>query len=125
MMIQRQLRRPLIPVVIALLLIAGCTALGILTPQTLDERLSYAYDQHTAALQTIASATNQHLITSADAVSVLAIADHSRLLLDAARAASGGGDLSTAEGRLVLATNVLRELQTYLRSRTRPPGGAT
>jgi hypothetical protein len=124
-MIQRQLQRPLIPVLLVLALIAGCAALGLATPKTLDERLSYAYEQHTAALQTIASSTNQKLITSADAVSMLAIADQSRLLLDAARSATTAGDVSTAEGRLVLATNVLRELQTYLRTRTNPQRGAS
>lgn len=124
MMIQRQLRRPLIPALLVML-IAGCASLGILTPQTLDERLSYAYDQHTAALQTITSAANQRLITKQEGVSILAIADQSRALLDAARVATGAGDISTAEGRLILATNVLRELQVYLRSRTRPQGGAT
>lgn len=125
MMIQRQLRRPLILVLLVMLLSAGCAALGILAPQTLDERLSYAYEQHTAALQTVTNATNQRLLSSRDAVSILAIADQSRLLLDAARGAQAGGDLSSAEGRLILATNVLRELQTYLQSRTRPQGGVT
>ena len=115
------LKRSLMPVL--LMLFAGCAALGILTPQTLDERLSYAYDQHTAALQTITSATNQKLISSSDAQAVLTIADQSRLLLDGARAASSGGDTASAEGRLILATNVLRQLQTYLRSRP-SSGGA-
>ena len=124
MMIQRQLRRPLIPVLLVML-IAGCASLGLLTPQTLDERLSYAYDQHTAALQTITTATNQKLLTSRDAVSLLAIADQSRALLDAARGAQAGGDVSTAEGRLLLAINVLREVQTYLRTRNVALGGTT
>jgi len=123
-MIQRQLHRPLIPVLIAMLLV-GCASLGLVTPQTLDERLSYAYDQHTAALQTITSTTNLRLINSRDAVSMLALADNARLLLDAARGAQRGGDVESAEGRLILATNVLRELQTYLRTRTRIQGGAT
>ena len=124
MMIQRQLRRPLIPALLVML-IAGCASLGILTPQTLDERLSYGYEQLTAALQTVSAAANQKLITKSEGQSILAIADQSRLLLDAARAAQTNGDLTSAEGRLVLAVNVLRELQTYLRSRTVIQGDST
>jgi hypothetical protein len=46
---------------------------------------------------------------------VLKSTDSARELLDAAKVASGGGDIQTAEGRLALATNVLTELQAYLR----------
>jgi hypothetical protein len=48
---------------------------------------------------------------------VLKLADESRALLDAARAAAKVGDPTTANGKLVLATSILTQLQTYLRSK--------
>lgn len=106
---------PVIPLL--LILLAGCPSMGIVQPQSFDERLSYAYDQHTAALQSIATAVNMKDISGKDGQAVLDIADNARLLLDSARVATTSGDTATAEGRLVLATNVLRELNNYLRSR--------
>lgn len=100
-----------------LLLLAACGSLGLVTPQSLDERLSYAYGQHTGALQTITGATDLGELHSTEAKTVLAITDNARLLLDSAKLAAGTGDVSTAEGRLVLATSVLREVNAYLRQR--------
>lgn len=106
------------PLVLPLLLIlAACGSLGLVTAQSLDERLSYAYGQHTGALQTIATATDLGELHSSEAKAVLAITDNARLILDSAKLAAGAGDVSTAEGRVVLATNVLREVNTYLRQR--------
>jgi hypothetical protein len=48
---------------------------------------------------------------------VLKITDEVRTALDAARLAAGAGDVSTAEGRLQLATSILVNLQAYLRTR--------
>lgn len=42
--------------------------------------------------------------------------DDSKALVDAARAANAAGDTEGAEGRLVLATNVLTALRAYLGS---------
>lgn len=100
-----------------LILLSACGSLGLVTPQSFDERLSYAYDQHTAALQSITTAVDLKEMSGKDGQAVLAIADNARLLLDSARVATTAGDTATAEGRLVLATNVLRELTSYLRSR--------
>ena len=48
---------------------------------------------------------------------VAIVTDEVRAALDAARLAAGAGDVATAEGRLQLATAILINLQTYLRSR--------
>lgn len=120
----RLLKHPAIPILTALLMI-GCASLGLATPKTFEERLAYAYNQHTAALQTITNTTNLRLISSRDAVALLAIADQSRLLLDSSRMAFSGADLQSAEGRLVLATNVLRELENYMVTRTSAQRGPT
>lgn len=108
-----KLKLSIIPLL--LILLAGCPSMGIVTPQSFDQRLSYAYDQHTAALQSITNAVNAKEMSGTDGKAVLAIADNARLLLDSARVATTSGDTATAEGRLLLATNVLRELTSYLR----------
>jgi len=100
-----------------LILLTACASMGLVTPQSFDERLSVAYEQHTAALQSIATAVNLKDLSGKDGQAVLAIADNARLLLDSARIATSSGDTSTAEGRLVLATNVLREVSAFLRQR--------
>lgn len=100
---------------VAFLVLAGCASLGLEAPQSFDERLAYAVTQNAAARQAAANALDAGDIQLADAQYVLKSTDSARELLDAAKVASGGGDIQTAEGRLSLATNVLTELQAYLR----------
>jgi hypothetical protein len=109
-----KLKLSILPV---LILLTACASMGLVTPQSFDERLSVAYEQHTAALQSIATAVNLKDLNGKDGQAVLAIADNARLLLDSAKLATASGDVNSAEGRLLLATNVLRELSTFLRSR--------
>ena len=103
--------------VLILAFLAACAELGLAPAQTFDQKLAYAYGTHTAVIQTATQALTDKTITSTDARQVLKLADESRTLLDAARAASGAGDPSTAEGRLTLAAQILTQLQAYLRSR--------
>lgn len=105
------------PAIALVVAIAGCTALGMAQPQTTKERLAYAYSAHTAIQNAAADALTAGEITSADGQAVLKLADESRTVLDAARVALNAGDTSTAEGRVALATSILTELQSYLRSR--------
>lgn len=102
---------------IAFLFLAGCATLGLAPASTFDERLAYAVSQNAAIRQTAANALDAGEIQLADAQYVLKTTDETRTFLDAAKAASGAGDISTAEGRLGLATSVLTTLQTYLRSK--------
>lgn len=114
------------PVVLAVLLaltlpvaltLPGCTHFGLEQAQTLDQRLAFAYGAHMAVLDAAAVGVQTGKLTAEDGEHVLKLADESRLLLDAGRVAAGGGDISTAEGRLVLALGVLTQLQTYLNTR--------
>lgn len=99
------------------LLLAGCAALGITQPQTFEQKLAYAYGTHSAVQQGATQALADKTLSSTDAMQVLKLADESRALLDAARAAAKIGDPTTANGKLVLATQILVQLQTYLRSK--------
>lgn len=95
----------------------GCASIGLEEPQSIDQRLAYAYGTHTAVLDAAAVGVATGKLTPEDGEQVLKLADESRLLLDASRAALGAGDVATADGRLLLALNVLTQLQAYLNAR--------
>lgn len=103
----------------ALLLLAGCAQLGLAPASSFDERLAYAVSQNAAVRQAAAKSLDAGEIQLQDAQFVLKTTDEARTLLDAARVASSTGDVSTAEGRLSLAVNVLTQVQTYLRTRSK------
>lgn len=100
-----------------LFLLTACASLGLAPASSFEERLAYAVSQNAAVRNTAAASLERNEITLGDAQRVLKITDEVRTALDAARLASGVGDVSSAEGRLQLATAILVELQNYLRSR--------
>lgn len=100
-----------------LVCLSACAQLGLAPAQTFDEKLAYAYGTHTAVLKAATLALNAKTISSKDAEQVAKLADESRQLLDAAHVAENSGDITTANGRLLLATNVLEQLQVFLRAR--------
>jgi hypothetical protein len=97
--------------------VTGCASFGIQPARSFDQNLAYAYSSHTAVLEAASNALEAGSLTVEDAEAVLALADQSRVLLDSARLAAGAGDVTTAEGRLALATNVLQQLVAYLNAR--------
>lgn len=99
----------------AVLGLVACAAL--VTPQTFTEKLAAGYVTHTAVLTAATNALNASEITSADAQGLLKIATEARRVLDAAKLAHDAGDVSTAEGQLAMATDILLQLQAYLRER--------
>lgn len=98
------------------LILSACAQLGLAPASTFEERLAYAVSQNAAVRQTAAVSLENGEISLEDAQRVLKLTDQVREGLDAARFAAGAGDVSTAEGRLQLATSILIELQNYLRS---------
>lgn len=100
-----------------LFLLTACASLGLAPASTFEERLAYAVSQNAAVRNAAAVSLERNEIALDDAQRVLKITDEVRTALDAARLASGVGDVETAEGRLQLATAILIELQNYLRSR--------
>lgn len=107
----------LLPALAFAALVMGCGALGVPKAETFTERLAYAYSTHTAIQNAAASSLQAREISSTDGEQILKLSDQSRQVLDAARAASQAGDVATAEGRLALATNILQQLQAYLRNK--------
>lgn len=100
-----------------LFILTACASLGLAPASTFEERLAYAVSQNAAVRNTAAVSLERNELSLEDAQRVLKITDEVRTALDAARLAAGAGDVSTAEGRLQLATSILVNLQTYLRSR--------
>lgn len=101
-----------------LFLLTACASLGLAPASSFEERLAYAVSQNAAVRETAAVSVERGELSVDDAKRVLKISDEVRTSLDAARLAVGAGDVSTAEGRLQLATSILVNLQTFLRSRT-------
>lgn len=106
-----------IAAVYVLFLVAACATVGLQPAHSFDERLAYAVSQNAAVRQAAANSLDAGEIKVEDAQYVLKTTDETRTLLDAAKVASGGGDIGTAEGRLALAVSVLSQLQSYLRSK--------
>lgn len=100
------------------LLLAGCASLGLAPASGFEDKLAYAVSQNAAVRTAAANSLEAGDIDATDAEAVLKITDEARALLDAARVASGTGDLSTAEARLSLATTILVKLQQHLRERS-------
>lgn len=95
----------------------GCASLGLAPAKSFEQKVAYAYGVHTAVLQSAANAVNHKDITPEEGRQVLTLADESRVLLDASRQAFHIGDIDTANGKLMLATSILSQLQAYLRSK--------
>ena len=95
----------------------GCANLGLAPAESFEQKVAYAYGVHTAVLQSAANAVNHQDISIEEGKQVLNLADESRALLDASRQAFSFGDINTANGKLALATSILSQLQTYLRSK--------
>lgn len=100
-----------------LLILTACAHLGLAPASSFEERLAYAVSQNAAVRETAAVSLERNELALEDARRVLKITDEVRTALDAARLAAGAGDVSTAEGRLQLATSILTNLQIFLRSR--------
>lgn len=101
---------------ILIALLMGCQQLGISTPKSFDQKLAYAYGVHTSVLQGATVALNAKAISSSDAAHVATLGDQSRQLLDAARLVAAT-DPNAANAKLLLATQILEQLQVYLRGK--------
>lgn len=101
---------------LAVLLLAGCASLGLQEAKSFSDRIAYAEGVNTAIRDASTDALNAHSITSADMEHVMAINAQAKALLASARSLQGT-DVQTAEGKLLTATKLLTELQTWLRAR--------
>lgn len=102
------------------LTLQGCATFGLHTPQDNDQRIVYAKKQLEAGAKTIASAVRSKQLDPDKAQKALDIVKEGRTIADAAAFAFSAGDIATAEGRLILLTELLTKLQTLLNERAAP-----
>jgi hypothetical protein len=100
-----------------LLILSACSTLGLEKAQGFTDRLAYANGQVTAVANSATTALSSGRISVEDAKFVSATAKEAGALLDAAQGANEAGDPKSAQGRLLLALNVLDQLSTYLASK--------
>jgi PBP1b-binding outer membrane lipoprotein LpoB len=105
-----------IAILVTAVMFAGCAGMGVEPPKSFEDRLAYATGTNTALRDASTSSLDAGMITSADMEHVMEINAKVKTLLLAARRVSGA-DLSTAESKLIEATKLLTDLQTYLRAR--------
>jgi hypothetical protein len=102
---------------LAVMLLAACSLFNVEKPDTFNQRLAYVYGTEQAVAQQIAEKTRAGVISSDDNKRFVAMVENAKQVADGARAAMSGGDTSTAEGKLLLAKNVLTEVDAYVRSK--------
>ena len=96
-----------------LVLLTACASLGLEPPKSLQDRVAYVTSGADALVVTATNELAAHSISSADAQYVSAAG---RQLSPLLAAVVSDPDPRSAEGRLVLAENTLKELQAYIAS---------
>lgn len=98
----------------AVVLLSACEMTGYTQAKTFNERALYSHSSINALVASTTSALDLRVISSADAIYVRDTAVNSRAVLEAAELAFNGGDLTTAEGRMLMVESVLTSLKSYL-----------
>ncbi len=98
------------------LLLGACASVGVVQPETFNQRLAYAEGVHHAVLDATDSSLNAGMLSSEAAQAVATQADQAEALLNAAKAADAAGDPTTANAKLAIALTALQGLQDYLRA---------
>lgn len=93
--------------------LAGCASMGLAPATTTQDQIAYAYSGVNAALNTLASATQEGLLSSAEATQVNSAILSVKAGLDAAESAAGSGSPNAAS-LLLAATQALTGISTYL-----------
>lgn len=96
----------------------ACAQLGIVQPDTFNQRLAAGYTSVTAVRQGTATLLSGQKITVVDAQNIQTQADTARAGLDIAQGLSST-DITSAENRLTVSLTILQGLQTYLTSRSK------
>lgn len=107
----------LVLIVSCLFILPGCASMGASPAQSFSEQLAYGYGGVSALRTTCYQLLAAQTMALPTAQRCLADTDAARAGLDAAYAASAGGDQSTAVAKLNAATVILTELQTFLNTK--------
>lgn len=113
----KTIRNTIMQLLALCLILTACTQLGLAPAQSLDQKIAYGYSVNAAVRTSAAQALNAGTIDITEAKQALAVTDTARAALDAATAANGHGDTTTAMGKLEMATSLLTQLQQYLQTK--------
>lgn len=114
-----RLQRPqhlLLPLL--LLFLSACTALGVATPQTFNEKLAAGYSTVTASRDATATLLSSGKLSASDAQNVQDQLNNARTGLDLAREVHATNP-PAGDAKLDAVVTALTALQAYLQSRTR------
>lgn len=98
---------------LAVVCLVACATLSF------DEELASAYTAHTAVVNAATQAVTAGTLSSAQGQQVLTMAQSSRALLDAAKAAETAGNATGASSELQLASSALTALQTFVNAQVK------
>lgn len=104
---------------IATLLVLVVVCLAACATLSFDEELASAYTAHTAVVNAATQAVTAGTLSSAQGQQVLTMAQSSRALLDAAKAAETAGNAPGASSELALASSALSALQTFVNAQVK------
>lgn len=107
-----------IPASLVLTLLVGCTALGVPTAQSFNEKMIVGYSTVTAVRTTATQLLVIKKISASDGENVLVATDAAKVGLDTAREIAKT-DQTAAESKLNSIRTVLTALSTYLASRSK------
>ena len=102
-------------VLVALLLLSACGALGLSKPATIDQRLAYAEGQVTAAYETIANLATRKRISAETGAKLIADVDSASASLKTARIFLGSDQPASAETALAAAVKILTDVETKMK----------
>ena len=105
-------------IMLATMVSAGCSTLGIPTADTFNARLAVAYSSVTAVRLSAKTLLDSERITKEDGQNVLDQTNHARAGLDIARKLAAA-DLKSADAKLAAIRTTLEALKGYLDTRDR------
>lgn len=97
-----------------LILLAACESMGLQAPRNLTQRIDNAYGNVTAVVNTAIAGRERGQLSADEGEFISDLAKNARVVLQAADTLNKAGDVSGAEGRLLLALGILEQLDNYL-----------
>lgn len=105
-------------IMVVIVMLTSCATVA--APQTLDQRLAYAYGSVTATRYSCADAVQRERIDKTAGTQCLLLTDHARRTVDAARMLMIAGDPNSAQAQIELATGLLLEVEKMLKAQVQP-----
>lgn len=92
------------------IMISACAVM----PQSFDQQLAAANIAFTGAVRASTTALQTQVISLKEAQELRVLMEQAKTILDSSKVIADAGDTSSAEAKLLLATGIISEIQTYL-----------